>query len=127
VKATSPFFARIQQDVVSIVKSIPKGSLLTFQSIGAHLDVVPRHVAYILAMRDDGLLANIPWHRVVPADGVLTKPKMHQGSTQVERLRSEGVTINNDGVITDLENGIKKQVRPADAPTSSSPRARKRK
>jgi hypothetical protein len=50
--AKSPFFARIKADVLTIVASIPEGSVVTFRDIGAHLDVMPRHVAYILKMLD---------------------------------------------------------------------------
>ena len=50
--AQSPFFARIKADVVSIVAGIPQAGVVTFRDIGAHLDVMPRHVAYIVKMPD---------------------------------------------------------------------------
>jgi methylated-DNA-protein-cysteine methyltransferase related protein len=87
MKATSPLFARIQRDVFAIVASIPKGALVSFRAIGVHLDLVPRHIAYILAMPDQTLRDEIPWHRVVPHDGVLRTAKAQRLATQRSLLR----------------------------------------
>jgi methylated-DNA-protein-cysteine methyltransferase related protein len=136
MKAVSPFFARIQKDVVCIVASIPRGSLVTFQAVGAHLDVAPRHVAYILAMQDHALLGATPWHRVVPADGKLRTPKSQGGVQQRELLQTEGVVIAADGTIAGFEriarevatlgHGVSRQLRPANAPSAATRRRPKR-
>ena len=63
----SPFFARIKRDVLTIVASIPAGSVLTLRDIGLHLDVVPRHVAYILAQLKPEEREGLPVDRVVAA------------------------------------------------------------
>jgi methylated-DNA-protein-cysteine methyltransferase-like protein len=67
--AKSPFFARIKADVLTIVASIPEGGVVTFRDIGAHLDVMPRHVAYILKMLDAEERAAFPADRVVAKAG----------------------------------------------------------
>jgi methylated-DNA-protein-cysteine methyltransferase related protein len=133
VKAASPFFARIQNDVFAILKSVPKGALVTFRAIGVHLDVVPRHVAYILAMPDVALLHDVPWHRAVPDDGILKTPKTHGGVTQRALLLKEGLAISEKGEILDLakrvlavdslKHKVAKQTRPADAPNRTSTRS----
>jgi methylated-DNA-protein-cysteine methyltransferase related protein len=129
VKAVSPFFARIQKDVFEIMKSVPKGALVTFKDIGAHLDVVPRHVAYILAMPDPALRSEIPWHRAIPHDGVLKTPKAQLGLTQTELLKREGVLASESGALFDFEKRIReiarlahnvpKQTRHANAPAAA--------
>jgi alkylated DNA nucleotide flippase Atl1 len=58
--AQSPFFARIKADVVSIVAGIPQAGVVTFRDIGAHLDVMPRHVAYTLKKLDAEKRAAFP-------------------------------------------------------------------
>jgi methylated-DNA-protein-cysteine methyltransferase related protein len=73
--AGSPFYTRIKGDVLAIVSAIPKGKVCTFSSIGEHLDVVPRHVAYILSTLEPLETLQYPWHRVVGNDGNLGKPK----------------------------------------------------
>jgi methylated-DNA-protein-cysteine methyltransferase related protein len=125
--AGSPFYARIKTDVLAIVASIPKGKVSTYSSIGEHLDVVPRHVAYILATLEPLEKVMFPWHRVVGNDGDLGKLKTSEtGESQAELLTFEGVLVvgNSIEAVFDkrfvpcglLKSGVKKQTRPADAP-----------
>lgn len=129
--AKSPFFARIKIDVLKLVSSIPKGKCSTYKSIGEHLDVVPRHVAYILSSLSDSEKATYPWYRVVGIDGLLGQPKVSEfGNSQSVLLRGEGLLVANNRVDTtidswfvhasELESGISKQIRPADAPRMPS-------
>lgn len=129
----SPFYARIRGDVLAIVASIPEGRIATFAGIGAHLDVMPRHVAYILAMLTEIEKATLPWHRVVAADGQPGVPKAGaDGTPQRALLEAEGATFDAKGRITDavtravavdsLAHGVPRQTRPATTP--KAPRRR---
>lgn len=127
--APSPFFARIKQDVLAIVMSIPPGRITSFAEIGAHLDVMPRHVAYILRMLDPAEQKVVPWHRVVATDGALLTAKSPE---QAHLLTSEGVAMTQSTIadiagygiaVLDLPHGVSAQRRPADAPKA---RPRKR-
>lgn len=75
----SPAFIRIEDQVLQIVAAIPEARVSTIQWIGEHLDVVPQHVAYILAGLSPNEKIFYPWHRVVPHDGGLgaVKPMPH--------------------------------------------------
>ncbi len=119
----SAAFMRIRSDVLAIVTKIPPGKVATFKAIGAHLDVMPRHVAYILRMLSPQEKAVIPWHRVVADTGVLDKPKFDgAGISQLELLRQEGWVIDDarklSGIarravlIGALKSGVPKQTRP---------------
>lgn len=132
--AKSPFFARIKGDVLCIVASIPAGRVVSFADVGAHLDVAPRQVAYILAMLDPIEAATLPWHRAVAADGRLGTPKAGpDGTAQRALLAAEGVAFDPEGRIADvvarrvdvaaLPHAVPVQRRPAEAP---APRRRKR-
>ncbi|MBP0466243.1 MGMT family protein [Roseomonas sp. PWR1] len=125
--ARSPFFARIKGDVLRIVAAVPEGRVVTFADIAAHLDVAPRHVAYILATLREIEAATLPWHRAVTAEGTLGSPKSGpDGATQRALLAAEGAAFDPAGRITDfvarradpaaLPHGVPRQVRPADAP-----------
>lgn len=127
----SPFFTRIKVDVLKIVSAIPKGKCLTYKSIGEHLDVVPRHVAYILSTLSDNEKAIHPWYRVVGDDGVLGQRKVSElGAPQSELLSDEGLAIVHNKVETnhqrwfvaasELKSGVAKQARPSNAPSASS-------
>jgi methylated-DNA-protein-cysteine methyltransferase related protein len=125
----SPFYARIKTDVLKIVSSIPKGKVCTFSSIGTHLDVVPRHVAYILSTLEPLEKVQFPWHRVVGNDGNLGKLKSAEtGECQSDLLTADGIIVFDNSIATSfakhfvecskLKSGVKKQTRPANAPKS---------
>jgi methylated-DNA-protein-cysteine methyltransferase related protein len=100
----SAAFVRIKADVLAITRAIPAGRVTSFRAIGYHLDVVPRHVAYILATLTDAEQAQTPWHRVVSDTGALDRPK-HDGSgqSQAELLAAEGVRLDQALRIVDMD------------------------
>jgi methylated-DNA-protein-cysteine methyltransferase related protein len=119
----SAAFIRIRADVLAIVRAIPAGRVATFKAIGAHLDVMPRHVAYILRMLSPEEKATIPWHRAVADTGVLDKPKFDgAGQSQADLLAAEGWLIDDQRTLTgfarrqvaiaSLKSGVPRQTRP---------------
>jgi methylated-DNA-protein-cysteine methyltransferase-like protein len=130
----SAAYARIRKDVLAIVAAIPRGRLLTHAAIGAHLDVMPRHVAYLLAMLEPHERATLPWHRVVGKDGALGRRAGVDGRSQAELLAAEGVPPTAGRItaaslaahsiaVVDLACDVPAQVRP---PEASAPRRRRR-
>lgn len=120
--AKSAAFARIRADVLAIVRAIPAGRVATFKAIGAHLDVMPRHVAYILRMLSPEEKATIPWHRAVADSGVLDTPKFDgAGQSQADLLAAEGWLIDDQRALTgfarrqvtiaSLGSGVPRQTR----------------
>jgi len=113
----SPHYARIRADVLAIAAHVPRGALVSFAAVGAHLDVMPRHVAYILAMLDGPDRDRLPWHRLVPRDGRVAK------AAQRDLLEAEGFAFHEDGRIAGfpaqlvdvdrLKHGVPAQRRPA--------------
>jgi methylated-DNA-protein-cysteine methyltransferase-like protein len=136
--AGSAAYARIKAQVLTIVDAIPPGRVTTHRSIGEHLDVMPRHVAYVLSQLDDASKMVHPWHRVVSADGSLGVPKRApDGATQAELLRAEGILLVDHSVAdilagvfieaASLDHGLPKQTRPmpsAGTRSSTGPRRR---
>jgi methylated-DNA-protein-cysteine methyltransferase related protein len=124
----SPFFARIKRDCLAIAACIPTGKVSTFTCLGKHLDVPPRHVAYVLATLAEDELRDYPWWRVVGEGGKLGKIKLgEQGVSQAEFLEDEGVHVEALQIIhfeqhcvetLSLGSGVGQQTRPADAPKS---------
>jgi alkylated DNA nucleotide flippase Atl1 len=122
----SPHFARIREHVLLLTAAVPKGKICTYRSMGEYLDVMPRHVAYILSTLKDSEKLVYPWHRVVGGDGSLgTRKQNPDGTSQAELLRSEGVLISENRVAIDLDrwfvaaeslpSGLGRQRRPADS------------
>jgi methylated-DNA-protein-cysteine methyltransferase-like protein len=89
--------------IVERVRAIPRGFVRTYGDIDPH---APRLVGHVLAAIHD-----LPWHRVVRADGRLPK-----GAEQRERLLREGVPMRGERV----------DLREARLPTGADPAQRKR-
>ncbi|MGZ8693324.1 MAG: MGMT family protein [Gaiellaceae bacterium] len=75
--------------IVERIRMIPEGCVRTYGDIDPR---APRLVGHILATTEEEL----PWHRVVRADGSLT-----QGRRQRELLVREGVPMRGDRVDLD--------------------------
>lgn len=84
------------EEVYQIVREIPPGQVLSYGQVGALARTTPRVVGWAMASVDD---AEIPWQRVVGADGYLRigrrSPEMM--ALQHELLQREGVTFLADG------------------------------
>jgi methylated-DNA-protein-cysteine methyltransferase related protein len=116
--SSSPHYARIKSDILAITNAIPVGRVTTFRAIGEHLDVMPRHVAYILAKVQEPLASVVTWYRVVPEGGKLPSQKH---AAQRVNLDAEGIQFSTSGEIADfseryiepedLKSGIPKQYR----------------
>ena len=98
--AGSVAYARIKADVIAIVDRIPAGRLATHGAIGRHLAVVPRHVAYVLAMLDDSERETIPWWRVVADGGAIGRHQRRDD--QMQRLKREGCAVAPAGIVQDF-------------------------
>jgi alkylated DNA nucleotide flippase Atl1 len=81
----APANARAEQ-ILARVRAIPEGFVQTYGDIDPR---APRLVGQVLATAP----SDVPWHRVVRADGGLAK-----GSVQAGRLRKEGTPMRGDRV-----------------------------
>lgn len=84
-KATEPIEVRTAR-IVERIRAIPEGFVRTYGDIDP---AAPRLVGGVLATTHE----DVPWHRVVRADGSVAK-----GARQLERLRREGVPLHGDRV-----------------------------
>ena len=81
------------EQIIERVRAIPEGFVRTYGDIDPD---APRLVGRVLAKDwvDEGPgHDDIPWHRVVRADG-----RVPAGAAQIERLRREGVPMRGDRV-----------------------------
>ena len=116
-KAPSLAFARIRAEVVRLVGLIPRGKFTTYGSLAVHMNVVPRHVAFVMSRLTAEESARLPWHRVVGADARIS-PKMDAllAAEQRQRLEAEGMHLDEGGFITrDDEHfyavGVRRDIR----------------
>lgn len=90
--------------VLKLVARIPRGRVATYSQIAALAGFPrrPRQVGMILKGLPEG--TEIPWHRVLNAKGHVPSEGRWWGAVvQIQRLREEGIDINDAG---DLDLGI---------------------
>jgi methylated-DNA-protein-cysteine methyltransferase-like protein len=97
--------ARVRSRVVAVVAAIPEGCVTTYGSVGRHLGVSARQVASVLASFTPEESAELPWFRVVAANGVVSTTKLGAvGRRQVRLLRAEGVAVKNGNRVADFDS-----------------------
>lgn len=81
--------------VLAIVAAIPEGCVTTYGSIGKRLKLTARQVARALSSLTSEESEELPWFRVVAANGAISTVKLGAlGRRQIERLRAEGICVN---------------------------------
>lgn len=88
------------QDVYDVVRLIPKGRVTSYGAIAKYL-ASPRSSRMVgWAMNNAHSLLDVPAHRVVNRNGLLTG-KMHFGTENEmeDRLQAEGIKIKNDRIL----------------------------
>ncbi|MFO0812169.1 MAG: MGMT family protein [Gemmatales bacterium] len=86
--------------IYAAIRRIPKGRVATYGQI-AELAGLPRQarlVGYALFQHDEN---DLPWHRVVNAQGTISSSPARQQADQLQRvlLEAEGVVFSNRGRI----------------------------
>jgi methylated-DNA-protein-cysteine methyltransferase related protein len=85
--------------VLTLVKEIPEGKVMTYGQVALLIGSPqkPRQVGMVLRGLKDAD-ADVPWQRVVNAQGGLSTYKVGTGELQTVLLRSEGVEVTNQTV-----------------------------
>ncbi len=88
----SPVYLRIY----AVARQIPRGRVATYGQIAAIVgDCTPRMVGYAMAAVPAG--SDVPWHRVINAQGKISLRADSRGSAeQRARLEAEGIHFDAD-------------------------------
>lgn len=88
------------EDVFEVVKLIPKGRVTSYGAIGAYLGLKSSARMVGWAMNASHGVPNIPAHRVVNRNGLLSgKAHFNPPESMQQSLEAEGHTIKNDQII----------------------------
>ena len=88
------------QDVYEVVKLIPKGRVTSYGAIARYLGTTKSARVVGWAMNNSHTLNNVPAHRVVNRDGLLTgKNRFPYPNAMKNLLESEGIKIQKDKII----------------------------
>tara|TARA_B100000965_G_C19331594_1_gene643248 strand:- start:37 stop:357 length:321 start_codon:yes stop_codon:yes gene_type:complete len=86
--------------VYNVVKRIPFGKVTTYGSIAKFLGSRRSARTVGWAMNNSHQFNNVPAHRVVNRNGILTGKHHFSGSNLMKQLlENEGITIENDKII----------------------------
>lgn len=85
----------LARSVLDVVDAIPRGRVMSYGDIAAHLGCGPRQVARVMTERGD----EAAWWRVLRSDGTCA-PEVR--SQQMRKLRAEGVAMRGDARV-DME------------------------
>jgi methylated-DNA-protein-cysteine methyltransferase-like protein len=94
-----PKYKNFFDDVYAVVKLIPKGRVSSYGAIAEYLGTKSSARMVGWAMNASHIYTDVPAHRVVNRNGLLTG-KHHFGSPtrMQELLEAEGITVENDQV-----------------------------
>jgi methylated-DNA-protein-cysteine methyltransferase related protein len=100
----SSAFTQIKAGVIEITANIPVARVTTYRAIGEHLNVMPRHVAYILTTLSLEEKLELPWYRVVAEKGAISLGKLtDRHYAQIEYLKAEGVQFTAKNHVVDFD------------------------
>lgn len=87
------------QRVVSIIKSIPEGKVVTYGQVAfmAGRPNGARQISWILNSMSEK--ESLPWHRVINSSGKISLPEGYGFEEQMYRLKREGVEFNTNNRI----------------------------
>ena len=86
------------QDVYDVVRLIPEGRVTSYGAIGNYLGIKGSARMVGWAMNQAGAYPDVPAHRVVNRNGVLTGKHHFGGNRMQELLESEGITVKEDQI-----------------------------
>jgi methylated-DNA-protein-cysteine methyltransferase-like protein len=89
-----------RQDLIyQVVREIPAGRVTSYGAIAAYLGMKGGARMVGWAMNASHTLADIPAHRVVNRNGVLTGKNFFGGDRMQELLASEGIRVQDDQIL----------------------------
>jgi methylated-DNA-protein-cysteine methyltransferase-like protein len=85
--------------IYQVVREIPRGRVTSYGAIAAYLGMKGGARMVGWAMNASHTLSDVPAHRVVNRNGVLTGKNFFGGDRMQELLQSEGIQVMNDQII----------------------------
>ena len=85
--------------IIAVLKAIPYARVMTYGEVAAAADLRngARQVARLLHSLSDSL--ELPWHRVIKANGCIAFPPGGGLELQASLLREEGVVVSAEGYV----------------------------
>lgn len=85
--------------IINLIKSIPAGKVSSYRDIARAAGLPNGARQVVRALHSLSQKENLPWHRVVRADGRIGLPEGSGKEEQIILLRNEGVAVSDSGNI----------------------------
>jgi methylated-DNA-protein-cysteine methyltransferase-like protein len=104
--------------IIDAIRSVPPGKVSCYRDIArvAGLPNGARQVARVLHSMTEK--HDLPWHRIIRANGTIALDDFQGGILQAELLRSEGVEVSQDGRVDINQYGQRLFINTVDNPSS---------
>jgi methylated-DNA-protein-cysteine methyltransferase related protein len=91
--------SKLKEEMIVLVKSIPKGKVVNYGAIGELLGVSGQIVGWMLSGMPESEWEQLPWWRVIAKSGEISSLKLGmKGNRQIQLLEEEGVEVKK-GVV----------------------------
>ena len=87
------------QRLYDLICEIPAGRVATYGQLARLVGCAPRQVGYALRGLDPRQARQVPWHRVINAQGRISLREGGGATLQARRLKREGVPVLPSGRI----------------------------
>ena len=135
-KAAAPAHAHIKAKLITALRNVPAGKVVTYETLAQALATVPRLIETVLAQLSEDEREAVPWHRAVAKGGALGWGPLRDAKFQ--RLIREGVSVSPAGIVQDMaraavtdlarqqpaQNSAAKEARDTAAPQAPYSRSR---
>jgi methylated-DNA-protein-cysteine methyltransferase related protein len=97
----NPVMQRRYEAIYELVRQIPVGQVATYGQIGDLLGLYghARQVGYAMFRVPPD--SDIPWHRVINAQGMVSRSPLRQGSDELQRI-----LLEQEGIVFDAQDRI---------------------
>ncbi|MDR1030503.1 MAG: MGMT family protein [Treponema sp.] len=103
--------------IIATIQAVPAGMVSSYRDIAAAagLPQGARQVARILHTLSES--QNLPWHRIIKADGRIALGPGQGRELQIQILRSEGVVVTDQGTVDMNKYGFFTKTKPRHNPS----------
>jgi methylated-DNA-protein-cysteine methyltransferase-like protein len=85
--------------IITLIKAIPCGKVSSYRDIARAADLPNGARQVVRALHSLSQKENLPWHRVIRADGKIGFPAGNGLEEQIILLRNEGIAVSDSGKI----------------------------
>lgn len=111
--ASAPRGGGTRRRLLEVLRNVPAGRVMTFETLAGHLSVSQAEVTSHLSRLSEDERQAVPWHRIVASGGAIGRGPWRE--RQFALLIREGTPVSPAGVVQDMAS---RTVTNLDAPSA---------